>query len=90
MQESVIQEIRQKGSAKFGCEKVLRCISERNPGLIYPYFESFVRLLESDNTFLKCGAILTIANLTSVDHKNRFENIFDRYYSLISTHCCPK
>jgi hypothetical protein len=74
----------EKGSIKFRCEKALRLISERHPEMIYPYFEFFAKLLESDNTFLRCGAIMTIANLTTIDDKKLFENIFALYYSLIA------
>ena len=73
-----------KGSIKFGCEKVLRLISERKPELIYPYFDNFVDLLDSDNKILKWGAIMTIANLAAVDSENKFEKIFEKYYSPVS------
>lgn len=73
----------EKGSIKFGCDKVLRLISERKPELIYPYFDVFAKTLDSENSFLKWGAIATIANLTAVDHKNKFEKIFRKYYSPI-------
>lgn len=73
----------QKASIKFGCEKVLRLISEEKPELIYPYFETFEKLLGSENSFLKWGTIMTIANLTSVDSDNRFEVIFEKYYAPI-------
>ncbi len=72
-----------KAGIKYGCEKVLRLISEQKPELIYPYFETFERLLGSENSFLKWGAIMTIANLTSVDSDKRFEEIFEKYYSPI-------
>lgn len=73
-----------KGSIKLGCDKVLRFISEQNPELIYPYFDNFVKILESENTFLKWGAIITISNLAAVDSKNKFEKIFEKYYSPIT------
>ena len=71
----------EKGSIKFGCEKALRLVSERHPELIYPYFDFFVELMDSENSFLKWGAILTIANLTAVDKKGKFEAAFEKYYS---------
>ncbi len=73
----------EKGSVKFGCDKVLRLISERRPKLIYPYFDVFARLLDSENSFLKWGAIATIANLAAVDRKKKFEKIFKKYFSFI-------
>ncbi|MBN2287450.1 MAG: hypothetical protein JXI43_13445 [Tissierellales bacterium] len=73
-----------KGTIKFGCEKILRLISEQSPILIYPYFDTFVELLDSENKFIKWGAIITISNLVSVDREKKFERIFDRYYSPIT------
>lgn len=70
-------------SVKFGCSKVLHIISQQKPAVLYPSFDFFVRLLDSDNTFLKCDAIFILANLTAVDSANRFEVIFDRYFAPI-------
>jgi hypothetical protein len=75
----------EKRAVKFSYEKVLRFVSERRPELIYPYFEVFVDLLDSDNSILKWGAIMTIANLTSVDGRKKFEAIFKKYYTPISS-----
>lgn len=72
-----------KARIKYGCEKVLRCISEKKPEVLYPKFDFFVGLLDSDNNFLKWGAIITIANLTAVDSENKFEKIFDKYFAPI-------
>ena len=51
--------------------------------MIYPYFDVFADLLDSDNSFLKWGAIMTVANLTAVDAENKFEAIFQKYYAPI-------
>ncbi|MDD5015762.1 MAG: hypothetical protein PHW73_11835, partial [Atribacterota bacterium] len=71
----------EKGSIKFGCEKVIRLVSGKKPELVYPYFDFFVKLLDSENNFLKWGAIITISNLSRVDSKNQFEKIFNKYYA---------
>ncbi len=73
----------EKSTVKYNYEKVLRLASERRPELIYPYFEEFVDLLDSDNSFIKWGAIMTIANLASVDEKKKFDAIFKKYYAPI-------
>jgi hypothetical protein len=73
----------EKSSKKFAFEKTLRLVSERRPKLIYPYFDVFNSLLDSDNSFLKWGAIMTIANLTAADTQNRFEGIFRKYFAPI-------
>ena len=69
-----------KGSLRFGYEKVLRLISEQCPDLVYPYFDVYKELLDSDNSFLKWGAILTIGNLAAVDSDKKFEKIFTKFY----------
>jgi len=40
-----------------------------------------VKLLDSENNFLKWGAIITIVNLSIIDSKNHFEKIFNNYYA---------
>ncbi len=74
----------EKRAVKFSYEKVLRLVSERKPELIYPYFGVFEALLDSDNSFLKWGAIITIGNLAAVDEENKFEAIFKKYYAPIA------
>ena len=72
-----------KGSIRFAYEKVLRFISEERPDLIYPYFDVFKKLSVCDNSFLKWGAILTIANLAAADTEEKFDTMFDEYYAPI-------
>ena len=69
---------------KYGCDKVLRIISEKAPETLYPKFDFFTGQLDSETTFHKWGAIHIIANLTAVDTKNKFERIFERYFAPIS------
>ncbi len=73
----------QKAPVKFGCEKTLRILSEKAPQLLFPHYDFFVAMLDSDNSFLRYGAIHTLGNLASVDSENRFEAIFDKYFSPI-------
>ncbi|MBN2015294.1 hypothetical protein JW766_00485 [Candidatus Dojkabacteria bacterium] len=68
-----------KARVKFGCAKILRIISDKNPKLLYPHWNFFVDLLDSENKILKWNAIYIIANLSSVDNDNRFEKIFKKY-----------
>jgi hypothetical protein len=73
----------EKSAKKFAYEKILRFVSEKRPDLIYPYFDIFAGLLDSENNFLKWGAIMTIANLTSADTEKKFEAIFRKYFDPI-------
>ncbi|HEX9974112.1 MAG TPA: hypothetical protein VGD14_18730, partial [bacterium] len=76
----------EKANVKYGCLKVLRLISEQQPAMLYPHFNFFVDLLDSEVTFFKWGTILIIANLTSVDLNDKFEKIFDKYFAPITGH----
>jgi hypothetical protein len=72
-----------KPNIKYGCAKVLNIISEKAPKILYPKIDFFIELLDNDNKILQWNAILIIANLAVVDSKNRFEKIFDKYFSPI-------
>ena len=74
----------EKANIKYGCLKVLRLISEQQPVLLYPYFDFFVKLLDSDVNIFKWGAILILSNLTIVDTDNKFERIFEKYFAPIT------
>jgi hypothetical protein len=82
---SLIEGMRaEKPALKYGSEKVLRIISEKRPDLVYPYFDDLAAMLESDNSILKWGAILCLANLACVDTTGKFESIFQQYFRPIS------
>jgi hypothetical protein len=72
-----------KARVKYGCAKVLRIISDKAPGLLYPRIDHFIDLLDNDNNILKWEAIYVIANLAAVDTEGRFEAIFERYFAPI-------
>jgi hypothetical protein len=70
-------------NVKYGCEKVLRIISERRPELVYPLFSQLAGFLDGDNRILSWGAIVILSNLASVDTDDRFLPFFDRYFAAI-------
>ena len=74
-----------KGSGKFFPEKSIRLLSEREPSLIYPYFSEIAELIQSPNNFIKWGAMITMSNLIAVDEENRFEPLFEGYFSLLNS-----
>lgn len=74
-----------KGSGKFFLEKSIRLLSEREPSLIYPYFSEIAELIQSPNNFIKWGAMITISNLIAFDEENRFEPLFEGYFSLLNS-----
>jgi hypothetical protein len=73
-----------RGAVRLGSSKALRILSERVPELLYPHFDFFVTLLDSDNRILQWNATLTLANLARVDRKRRIEAILDRYLKFIT------
>lgn len=78
--------IRQEpGSAKFLAEKVLRSVSEVYPDLLYPYFFDLAAFLDTANSFIKWGSIITLSNLLESDCDEKFLEIFDHYFSLLNS-----
>lgn len=69
---------------RYGCFNTLVLISEKNPELLYPHFDLFAKYLNSDNNIVKLGGIKIISNLSKVDSKNKFDKIFDKFYSFLS------
>ncbi|MFQ5652513.1 MAG: hypothetical protein ACE5IY_21485, partial [bacterium] len=69
---------------KFGCAKVLRLISEKEPALLYPEMDFFIGHLDNENNIFKWTAICILANLSAVDSQNRIEEIFDKYFMPIT------
>jgi hypothetical protein len=74
-----------RGAVKYHCEKIVRICSESNPKLVYPYFDEIVEMMDSSNSFLKWGAITTLANLATVDQERRFDAIYERYFDLLNS-----
>ncbi|MFQ5604928.1 MAG: hypothetical protein ACE5HS_16795 [bacterium] len=72
-----------KADIKYGCDKILRLISDQRPELLYSKIDFFIEALGSENNFLKWGAIHILANLTVVDCECKFEKIIDCYFEPI-------
>ena len=73
-----------KPEIKYGCLKALRAISEKNPAVLYPEFDRFVGMLDSENNIFKWGAAQIIGNLAAVDTEGKVGRILDRYLAPIS------
>ena len=58
-------------------------ISEKNPELLYPYWDYFTGMLRSSNNYHKYMAIYILANLTRVDREDKFNAIFDDYFGIL-------
>jgi hypothetical protein len=73
-----------RASVKYGCLKVLRIVSEKKPVVLYPHFDLFVDLLDSDNKFMQWGAIRILSNLASADRERKFRKIFRKYFKPVT------
>jgi hypothetical protein len=72
-----------KPPIKYKSGKILMILSEKHPEILYPKWDRFVTLLDSENTFMKSIGIRILSNLTRVDVKNKFDKNFDRFYGLL-------
>lgn len=63
--------------------KTLLLISEEEPEFLYPKWDYFQEMLMSPNSYHKYVSIYILANLTSVDEENKFNNIFHDYYGIL-------
>ena len=72
-----------KPTIRYGCGKILMDLSEEKPEQLYPYMDFFINLLESKHRILTWNAIIIIANLTKIDKENKFDTIFEKYYSFL-------
>lgn len=72
-----------KAAVRYGCSSVLMNLSEERPESLYPKFDFFVNLLDNKYRILNWNAFTIIANLTRVDKDQKFDEIFDKYYSFL-------
>jgi hypothetical protein len=64
--------------------RILKRISEEQPNALYPKWDYLANLLNSDNQSHRYISINLLANLAKIDVKNKFETIFDEYFSNIA------
>jgi hypothetical protein len=68
---------------RYNCYQVLVAVSRDRPEVVYPYWDSFVELLDSPNAYHRSVAVRLIAYTTPADDRGRFEMLFDRYYKFL-------
>ena len=69
---------------KFGCAKILSKLSQEKPEKLYKEIDFFTDMLDHKNNIIKWNAMDILANLSRVDTKNKFDNIFDKYFELLN------
>jgi hypothetical protein len=81
----LLEALKSKDDAeRYGSFEVLLHLSEKNPASLYPHWDFLAEMLDSDNAYQKLIAVKLLANLIRADIENRFEEIFDKYYNLLS------
>ncbi len=84
MLDSVLEGLGAKEARiRYGCAKVLMIVSEKRPSALYPRFDFLAGLLESESKILQWNATWILANLAAVDTRNKFEQVFDKYFAPI-------
>ncbi len=73
-----------KAVIRYGCGKVLMDLSETNTNELYTFMDNFITYLDSKYRIITWQAMAIIANLTKVDNKKKFDDIFEKYYSFIN------
>lgn len=72
-----------KAAIRYGCAKVLMDLSAEYPEKLYPHMDTFVELLDSKYRILTWNAMAIIANLAKIDRDQKFDAVFDKYYSFL-------
>lgn len=78
----------------YHCFYVIKRASHERPELFYHYWHDIASLLHHKNSYHRDFALTIIANLTRVDHENRFLAIFDDYFAhlndakFMTAQCC--
>jgi hypothetical protein len=72
-----------KAKIKYTCAKQAIAISQNYPKDLYPDFNFFTKLLESENNILKWTAIKVIGNLSKVDNKKKVDKILSSLNALL-------
>jgi predicted AlkP superfamily phosphohydrolase/phosphomutase len=68
---------------RYNSSKILFSLTQQKPELLYYKWDDLVKHLDSDNTYHKLSAVMLLGNLTRADKDNKFEKIFNKYYSLL-------
>ena len=72
-----------KAEVKYGSAKALRILTDENPDLLYPYFDTFAGLLGHANKIFQWEAIYVLAGLAGVDEEGKINGILDAYFARI-------
>jgi hypothetical protein len=69
---------------KYASTKKSIAISKENPSELYPDFDFFVQLLDSENQIIKWTAILVLGNLSRVDEKKKADKLIPKLIGFLN------
>lgn len=72
------------GTARFGAGKVLCVTAAKDPVRVYPHFDAFAALLNSDSKVVRWNALQIIAALTPADSARKIDALLDTYLAFIA------
>jgi hypothetical protein len=71
------------GTARFGAGKKLAATAEKDPGRVYPHFDTIAALLDSQSKVVRWNAMQIIASLATVDVDHKIDALLDTYLAFI-------
>ena len=71
------------GRVRMACIKDLERLSRNSPEILYPWFDRFVELLDSENSILRWNATRILANLAPVDKEAKLDAILEKFLAPI-------
>jgi hypothetical protein len=71
---------------KYGSLKALRLMSEQVPESLYPRFDFFVGLLDSDNALMRWGSTRILGNLAAADREDKLEKTLGKFLAPVLGH----
>ncbi len=68
-----------RADMKFGCGRILTCLSLTKPEAVYPRIDGIIPFLDHANKILRWTAMHIIGNLAACDSAGKIERILGRY-----------
>ncbi len=71
------------GTARFGAGKALSVTAARDPGRVYPHFDTIAALLYSSSKVVRWNTLQILGSLAPVDADAKLDRILDAYLAFI-------
>jgi hypothetical protein len=83
LEEQLQRLLSKDDNTRFTSFKIIFLVSQHHPSILYPKWDFFVRLLKDPNNYRQLIAIRILAQLTTLDVQNKFEELFETYYDIL-------